>query len=82
MKTLIALVLLALLPACTHIPPSGAKEVRLKFGVSGVFSVEKNVTNIDVTSTKIKVGDTETKVGVALFSWESSAKGVVLTNPK
>lgn len=80
MKALLAI--LVLCSGCAHLPPGGAKEVRVKFGVPGVFTVEKNTTNIDVTAAKIRVGDTETKIGVALFVWESSAKGIILPNRK
>lgn len=81
MKTLICLFALTL-AGCSHIPPGGVAEVKVSFGIPAVFRVEKNLTNLRVTNANINVADTETRVQVALFVWDSSAKGVVMTNPK
>lgn len=69
------------LAGCSHVPPGGAEAVSLSFGIPGVFQVKKGISNVKVTGTKIAVGDADTHVQIALFVWDSAAKGVVLTNP-
>ena len=56
----------------------GATAAHVKFGVAGVFAVEKTATGIKVTEKTVRAADTETKIQILLFNWESSGKDVVL----
>lgn len=59
----------------------GATELHLKFGVPGVFSVEKNATGITSEQGIVSAKTGDTKIQIALFGWESSGKDVVLKKP-
>jgi Na+/H+-dicarboxylate symporter len=66
---------------CAHVPKGGASEVHASFGVPGVFAIEKNIAGVKVTQTKIEAATTDTTVQILLFTWKSSGKDIVLTNP-
>jgi hypothetical protein len=80
MKALLVIACVALC-GCVHVPPGGASEARVSVGVPGVFQLKKEVTGVKVTDRTIKAADTKTDLTIFLFSWASSAKDVVLTNP-
>lgn len=67
---------------CQHVPPGGAKQLTVSFGIPGVFSIKKDMSGVDVTENNITVGQTSTDVQVALFAWHSSATDIAIPNPK
>jgi hypothetical protein len=80
MKSSIPAVLAALAALCAlcGCQVQAVKEARASFGIAGVFKIQKSVTNVKSEEGKTTLGDTDTKVQVLLFEWESSARGVVL----
>lgn len=55
-----------------------ASEAHAKFGILGVFSVEKNNTGITSDGGMVTAKTGDTKIQILLFVWEDSAKDVVL----
>lgn len=54
-----------------------AKEAHVSFGVPSVFSVEKHETGISLTEGgTLKAADSQTRVQILLFAWESRGKDV------
>lgn len=70
-----ALCLAAGLTGC--ITRGKAKEAHISFGVPSVFSVEKHETGISLTEAgTLKAADSQTRVQILLFAWESRGKDV------
>ena len=67
---------------CAHVPSGGASEAGVKFGITPLFAVQKDVTGIKVDNQTIRAAKTDTVIQILTFQWTSYAKDVVLPNPK
>ena len=63
-----------LLLALSGCMTGNAGEAHVKFGVPGIFGVEKHVTEAKLTATGYREATGETKINILLFAYESSAK--------
>lgn len=78
-KRLFALLTVLILSGCV----TKLEEGHVKFGVTPIFSVRKDVTGLTVNSQRnAAVADTSTRINILNFEWESSAKGAVIRLPK
>lgn len=82
MKIISLIAAIAALSGCSHVPNGSASSAIVEFGIPSVWNIKKEVSGVKVTNATIKADDTTTQVDILLFRWKSSAKDVILSNPK